>query len=686
MALVFCSYANTFHSSWQLDDPPNITENFLLHINNLQPETLWQTFFAKPFSDGDFYRPIANFSFSLNWYLGQANPLGYHIVNLSIHLVAALFLFKSIWLLMCTRNRDESDNINAYHIALLSAILWAVNPIQTQAVTYIVQRMASMAGMFFIIGIYHFISARQASARINIFKHFIFCGLFFLLALGCKENSITFIPSLLLIEIFFFPKNTQSSQIILRLLTAANIFLFGVAFFYIINQNYLQSLTVPMGTRPFSILERILTEPSILLFYLSLIFYPSPARLSIDHSFPLSTSLFSPWNTLPAIFCIVLLLIFAIQRRHINPLLCFSILFFFINHSVESTIIPIELIFEHRNYIPSLFLFLPISAGLICLINHFAATSRLLHRVLLIAITLFLIIIGLGTYNRNSVWHSEESLWADTLSKAQDNARPYAKLGEIYGWQKEKNSENLQISVALFHKALERESPRTSYKAAIVGNIGKVYRNYGMLDQAIEFFHKSLELNSDFNTSRYDLAETLALQGKFEQALKQIDIVITKNGQQSRFFNLKALILLWLDRPKKAVVFTQKAMHKTFVNKERYFYNTGVGLGRANCYKQGEWFLKRALHQFPNDTRILLSLIENRLLADDTSSARKYTLKLLERQGIVSLSDIFESLQTEYSAVPINVDLISPIIIETATSSVSKFSPQSAIQDNESAK
>lgn len=215
---------------------------------------------------------------------------------------------------------------------------------------------------------------------------------------------------------------------------------------------------------------------------------------------------------------------------------------------VESTIIPLELIFEHRNYLPSLFLFLPIAVGIHWAFRHAASSNRLVHSTLVILIPLLLVAIGLGTYSRNQVLGHGKSLWSDALSKAPNNARPYAKLGEIYGWHKEKTPENVQIAVALLHKALERNSPRTSFKAAIVGNIAKVYGNYGLLDQAVKFYKQSLEINPDFINSRFDLANALTLQGNFVQALEQIDIVITKNDQQSRFFNLKTMLLLRLGR------------------------------------------------------------------------------------------------------------------------------------------
>jgi len=668
--LIFILYSNSFTVVWHLDDPPNITENTYLTINNLLLETLWNTFFAKPYSDGQLYRPIANLSFALNWYIGQDKPFGYHVVNLFIHVLSALFLFKATLLLLHTPSLKKQPEQDALFIALLSTILWAINPIQTQAVTYVVQRMASMSAMFYIFALYSYIRARQTQVFMQSVKNLLLCCLFFLLALGCKENAVTLIPSLLLIELLFFKNTDRFSRTIRTLLTAANIIFILVAFYYIYSHINLQTLTSPIGSRPFSLLERLLTQPAILFFYLSLLLYPSPARLSIDHSFPLSTSLITPWTTLPALLGIAALLAFAVHQRKKTPLLSLAILFFFINHLVESTIIPLELIFEHRNYLPSFFLFLPIAAGIHWAIKKSASSSRLVHFTLVALIPLLLIAIGLGTYSRNQIWATEESLWADALTKASDNARPYAKLGEIYGWHKERTPENLQTAVILFEKSINLESPRTSFKAAIVGNIGKVYFNYGMLDQATTSYRRSLEINPDFITSRFDLANVLTLQGNFEQALEQINHVIKTSDLQSRFFNLKAHLLLWLDRPDEAAEYSSKAIHRTTVNKERYFYICGVALTRAGHTSQGLWFFNQALKQEPENSRILFSLIENRLLAHETKEAKKFAARLIDRHGLSQIKADLERLPKDYGSVPVNVEIITPAILEAANEAI----------------
>jgi uncharacterized membrane protein len=115
----------------------------------------------------------------------------------------------------------------------------------------------------------------------------------------------------------------------------------------------------------------MLTEPRIVLFYLSQIFYPVPGRLSIVHDVQLSRSLLEPWTTLPAILVVLGLIGFGIWQLRKRPMLSFAVLFFFLNHTVESSIIGLELIYEHRNYLPSLFLFAPVAMGLQYLVDHF---------------------------------------------------------------------------------------------------------------------------------------------------------------------------------------------------------------------------------------------------------------------------------------------------------------------------
>ena len=145
---VFCAYSTNYDASWHFDDYPNIVDNPRIHINDFKFKNFKEALFAA-YDEGQYlgrqlYRPVPMLTFALNWYIGKDNVFGYHIVNNAIHLVTTFFLFLTVLNLLMSPNLKGKYQGNEYAIAFLSAILWAVNPIQTQAVTYIVQRMASL--------------------------------------------------------------------------------------------------------------------------------------------------------------------------------------------------------------------------------------------------------------------------------------------------------------------------------------------------------------------------------------------------------------------------------------------------------------------------------------------------------------------------------------------------------------
>lgn len=667
VALISICYSNSLKNSWHLDDPQNITENPAIHLSNLHPENLLKTFFAHPSIDEKLFRPVASLSFSLNWYFGQNDPFGYHVINVIVHILTALFLYKTTILLLQSPRLKRRTTEEIFFIALLGVTLWSINPIQTQAVTYIVQRMASMGAMFFILALYHYsytrLAAKSTQQRL---LHLFLCGVFFLLALGCKENTITLIPTILLTELLLFERNDKFSQSIFSLILITNLILLVVASYFIYRQGYLNSFILPYGNRPFSIAERLLTQPSILLFYLSLLLFPNPSRLSIDHSFPVSTSIWAPWTTLPAIVCIVFLLTLGFFFRKKAPLVSFAILFYFINHLIESTIIPLEMIFEHRNYLPSMFLFPVLAYGLNHILLFTSNRLRLVHATLVTVIPILLIANGLGTYSRNLVWASEESLWADALKKAPDNARSWAKLGIIYGWNKEKSSENLRKSVALLQKASELNFPNVKFKAALLDNIGKTYARYGLYDDSIHYFEKSLEINNKFIMARIDLVDSLQKKGKFDTALNEINTILSTENINQRFHLIKSTILLWLNKPVEAMKSSRNYILESTSNKKLGYYLLGTSLTKAGYYERGRWFLQLAKKDRPTDIRITLSLLENYALSDRQDDAKKLAQVLLSTYDLPEVINMLQILENEYHSIPINIGIIAPFIIESA--------------------
>jgi hypothetical protein len=470
--IILSTYSNTFNASWHFDDEPNITDNSNLHLKELSWQNIKGTFFANAFEPGKLYRPAACLSFALNYYSGKDNVFGYHIVNISIHFLAAFFLFLLIYHTLHLPLLKARYGPNSYFIALLATTLWTINPIQTQAITYIVQRMAGMAGMFYIMSMFFYLKVRATETGGKKLLLLILCFFSFTMALGSKENAVILPLSLFLYEILLLQEITgQNLRRNLRLffIVTGAILILGFTYIYIQGGNILSFLE-GYENRPFTLVQRLLTEPRIIIFYISLLLYPVSTRLNLAHSIEISSSLFHPLSTLFSIIAIFVAISFAIHIAKKRPLISFCILFFFLNHAIESTILPLELIFEHRNYIPSMLLFVPIAIGLINAISYFSYKRSM---QVIITLSIILVIIGLGhsTFMRNFTWRNEESLWIDCTDKYPDLHRPQHNLAKYYD-----DINNDKKAIAEYEKALGLKLINIKDEKAITNyNLGVIY-------------------------------------------------------------------------------------------------------------------------------------------------------------------------------------------------------------------
>ena len=491
--LTFLIYSNTFNASWHFDDYPNILDNSNLHIKNLQLKTIYKTFFGRSGTVSDsLYRPVSCLTFALNWYFGEDSVTGYHIINITVHILTAFFLYLAILKLFKSPNLKDKFKGNEHFIALLTAVLWVVNPIQTQAVNYIVQRMTSLAAMFYVFGIYFYINTRVTYSLKRRILFIIGCILSFILAIGSKENAAMLPLALLLLEIIFFQdigiKRTR--RLFFGIAAVAGVLVFTMGLLLFMKGDPLFFLK-GYAYRPYSFAERLMTESRIVIYYLSQIFYPTPYRLSIQHDVLISTGLLKPLTTLPAILVVILLVgtgLFLVKKR---PIIAFAILFFFLNHVIESTIIPLELMYEHRNYLPSLFLFLPVSVGIKRLIDYYREKKILIYFVIISFVTLILITFSICTYTRNMAWATEKSLWEDAVKKAPQSTRPCYRLASIYS-----DMGQLDKSIALLRKGFSSKHQKpVQAKLLFYNNMGNIYRKKHEYEIAIKYLQEVLEVN-----------------------------------------------------------------------------------------------------------------------------------------------------------------------------------------------
>jgi len=659
-ALCFLIYSNSFKASWHLDDYQNIANNPRVQIQDIQPSTLFQTFLASPEGKRKPFRSTAFFSFALNAYFGGQNVVGYHWVNITVHSITAFLLFITVLKLFETPRLVRRPQRDAFWIALLTAVLWAANPIQTQAVTYIVQRMTSMAAMFYILGVYCYLSARLAKTTNGKYSLIIGCICSYFLAIMSKENAALLPLALLLVEFTFFRdcRNSKELRLLILLLTV------GTALIVVLGA---VAFGNPFGFlngyphRTFTPFERLLTESRILVHYLSQILYPVPTRLSIYHDIAVSKSLLVPWTTLPSILLILTLVGFGIKWMVSRPLLSFAILFFFVNHLIESTVIGLELVFEHRNYLPSLFVFMPISVWVIRLINSYDRSNMLMRRVLISGVVLLVAGFGVGTYIRNQAWANEKTLWEDTLVKAPNSIRAHHELA----YQYYEKSGNYDAALSLYLRGLELNGQNVYEKTRSLNNIASIHFTRGEYAMAEHYWKEAIVSYPNYKQGYYRLALAQIRMGKWTKAAETLSSVIDKEPFDPDGLRLNGIILLHENKPEVAAGYFRKSIRVYPHDWESLMY-LGLAFNMTGQGGKANRFYKMAGAERPKEPLIELLRAQNRLTYGNDNDVQSHLDRFIALVGGGRhVKKYWHRITTHYKFIKSPVADMCPLLAET---------------------
>jgi tetratricopeptide (TPR) repeat protein len=493
-------YSNTLAAPFTFDDAPNIENNPLIRIADLRPQTLWHA--GMESRDN---RPIAYMSIALNYHFGKYEARGYHIVNIIIHAIAgilvylvAIDLFRRQWY---QANKDAITRAPQI-VALLAAAIFVAHPIQTQSVTYIIQRMSSMAATFCLLAFLLFILGRNREGlRRGIFWGA--SGFAWLLALGTKQTAMP-LPMFLFLYEWYFRQNLSvawlRSRMGLLLGTVAVMALVSIVFI-------LSDDTTTYDAREFTLVERLLTQPRVVMRYIGLILFPHPLRLNLLHDVPVSHSLLDPPTTLLSLLALLAMFSLAIRLAPRFRLLSFCIVWFFASLAIESSFISLEMMFEHRLYLPMVGVSILVASGI-----HSAFRESTLW---LAPISLGLIaLLSLGTYQRNEVWQSKLALWEDTVAKSPNEYMALNNLGnELRDLGRlDDAAECYERSIAAFPKYY----PARWNMAALSLDIGKN-------DRALEEFHAAVELRPESISVHRQLTKLFLAKSDWSRALEHAE-------------------------------------------------------------------------------------------------------------------------------------------------------------------
>ncbi|RZG49149.1 tetratricopeptide repeat protein [Acinetobacter wuhouensis] len=366
-------------------------------------------------------RPISLASFLLddNTWPTQASIFKYN--NLMIHLLNGALLFWATLLILRNYNYKEQQ---AIWIALVASSIWLLHPYFVSTTLYVVQRMAQLATLFTLIGIVGYLKARLLLAYKPFQAYFymaISIGLCTILATYSKENG-ALLP--LLISVIEFCNPNRQNRPIWQW-RALCLWLPSCAVLYLIFReiNFADNI---WPNRNFNQVERLYSEARIVVEYLFNLFIPQiEGRGLYQDGFMVSKSLLQPITTVYSIIFLSGLVISAFVLKSRYPLFSLAVLFFFTAHLMESTVLGLELYFEHRNYLAALLLFLPVASGLYSLQKY--VNVKLIYLI----IAVILAILCFFTYERVKLWSDTDRLQVYWAKNTPDSVRAQNSLAAI---------------------------------------------------------------------------------------------------------------------------------------------------------------------------------------------------------------------------------------------------------------
>lgn len=426
------AYSNSFQAPFLFDDEPNIVQNEQIRIERLDWEELRRAF-TQGYLSG---RPIAYVTFAFNYYVGGYDVRGYHLFNYGVHLLNSLLVYGlALATLRLFRNRQDYgtewlDERTVWGIATLAAAIFALHPIQTSSVTYVVQRMNSMATLFYLAALLLYLSGR---ARVGAARWIRWAGTAacWPLAFLCKQNAVTLPLAILLYEACFHGTVTlawwRSDR--RRIAWTALLLVATAGLLAAVSYPLLRSVGnvfARYNDLDFTMGQRVLTQTRVVAIYADLALAPLPGRFNLLHHVPTSQSLIEPVSTLMAVVFCIAYLVFAFWIGLRNRLFSFCLLWIPLQLAVESSILPIEMIYEHRMYLPMFGLALLVSTLLFRLLSGRWRWLRI--PTIVVVATL----LGLATYERNKVWGDALSMWNDVIAKNSFEARPFVNRGGVH--------------------------------------------------------------------------------------------------------------------------------------------------------------------------------------------------------------------------------------------------------------
>jgi tetratricopeptide (TPR) repeat protein len=502
------AYSNAFHGDFVYDDLPWIRDNPLVRS------------LGHFFGPGDAWnerRYLGLLTFALNYRWGGLSTTGYHAVNVAIHVASSLLLYALVLLTFRSPRISGSSLAPQRHaIAFVAAALFVAHPVQTQAVTYVVQRFTSLATLFCLASLVLYVVWRLGPepgrpARLPRLTWLALAVLADLAAMRTKEIALALPFGILLYELFFLdgPWRKRFWYLLPFALTLP-----------IIPYSYLSGGGLSITTDqppPLRRADYLITQTTVIAKYVGMLFVP--AGQALDHHYPTYRSLLEPRVLLSDAFLVSLAALAAAplvqdlrhRRSNLDPvfrIVSFGIAWFFLGLAPQSTFIPIPDVFvEHRLYLSSVGAAMAVASALALVVRRLPVAVP--SRVLVLAGLAVSLLLATATMQRNEVWRSELTVWRDSAEKIPGTSRAHANLGTllIRGREVEAGLAELRLAVEL---SPEWAWPRAQLGAALL-QLGRTAESESQLRRA-------LALKPDDPEAAFNLGLLLARSGRRDEA------------------------------------------------------------------------------------------------------------------------------------------------------------------------
>jgi len=534
--IILIVYSNTFSAAFIFDDHMVIVNNKdIRHILPLKIQS----------------RCVVDLLFKLNYAVGGLNVAYYHAVNIIIHVCAALFLYGFVRRVCLLPSMAARYGRAASWLALITSIIWAVHPLQTESVTYLCQRYESMMGMFFLGVLYCFVrSAESSRKRLWYDLTILACAI----GMGTKEVMVA-APVVVAVFDWLFLSSSVREMLQNRWKFHAAMFSsIGIVVLLTIRQ---LSLAVQTGHPAFTVMSPLtyaVTQLEVVTHYLRLSFWP--ACLCLDYMWPPSESflkvLFPSGILIGGLLMTTLVALF---RKW--PSSFPGILFFVVLAPTSSFLPRPDMAFEHRMYLPLAGVVVFVVCGLYSVNQWLCGRYKRCQRGVRAAgvlMALFVISsLSVITIQRNTIYGTAESLWRDVVGKRPRNVRALGNLvRELL--HNQKNAEAERVSVLLLNCIEAEKRPSDSlyvvspgllmhFQASAQDRLGVALLCAGRTEESIAHFLEAVRISPRDGYARHNLSLALILSGKTNEALGELESVQQEDEGRERCQSLLAFIL-----------------------------------------------------------------------------------------------------------------------------------------------